>query len=152
MAGLFQRAVNAPDAGPFVKKMKLRIEPAGRGVSTPLRETLSTPVIVLMAMVGLLLLLACANLTGLLLARAASRQHEMAVRACLGAGLARLIRQTLTESLLLSMMGTALGLLLAYCGTRGLIRIFASGRQIIGLPVHFETLSNRIGMFCCLHG
>jgi predicted permease len=141
MAGLFQTAVNAADAGPFVKKMKLRIEPAGRGVSTPLRETLSTPVIVLMATVGLLLLLACANLTGLLLARAASRQHEMAVRACLGAGRARLIRQTLTESLLLSMMGTALGILLAYCGTRGLIRIFASGRQIIGLPVHFEALS-----------
>jgi putative ABC transport system permease protein len=141
MAGLFQTAVNAPDAGPFVKKMKLRIEPAGRGVSTPLRETLSTPVTVLMAMVGLLLLLACANLTGLLLARATSRQHEMAVRACLGAGRARLIRQTLTESLLLSMIGTALGILLAYCGTRGLIRIFASGRQIIGLPVHFEALT-----------
>ncbi len=141
MAGLFQTVVNAPDAGPFVKKMKLRIEPAGRGVSTPLRETMSTPVVVLMAMVGLLLLLTCANLTGLLLARAASRQNEMAVRACLGAGRSRLIRQTLAESLLLSMMGTALGILLAYCGTRGLIRIFASGRQIIGLPVHFEALS-----------
>jgi len=141
MALRFQTVVNAPDAGPFVSKMKLRIEPAGRGVSTPLRETLSTPLIVLMAMVGLLLLLACANLAGLLLARATSRRHEMAVRACLGAGRARLIRQTLTESLLLSMMGTTLGILLAYFGTHGLIRIFASGRHIIGLPVHFEDLS-----------
>jgi predicted permease len=141
MAVLFQTVVNAPDAGPFVRKMRLRIEPAGRGVSTPLRQMLSTPLIVLMAMVGVLLLLACANLAGLLLARAAARQHEMAVRACLGARRARLILQTLTESLLLSLMGTVLGVFLAYFGTRGLIRIFASGRQMIGAPVHFEALT-----------
>ena len=142
MAVLFQRVVDAPDAGPFVRGMQLRIEPAGDGLSTPLRETLSTPLIVLMAMVALLLLLACANLAGLLLARAASRQHEMAVRVCLGARRGRLIRQTLTESWLLSMTGSALGISLAYFGTRGLIRIFASGREIAGLPVHFESLSN----------
>jgi predicted permease len=142
MAVLFHAAVYAPDVSPFVRGMKLRIEPAGNGIYTPLRETLTTPLIVLMAMVGVLLLLACANLAGLMLARAASRQHEMALRVCLGAGRARLIRQTLTESLLFSITGGALGIFLAHFGARGLMRIFTSGREIIGLPVHFEALTN----------
>jgi predicted permease len=142
MAVVFQTVVNAPDADPFVHRMKLRIEPAGKGVRTPLSQMLSTPLTVLMATVGLLLLLACANLAGLLLARGASRQHEMAVRACLGAPRARLLRQTLTESLLLSLVGCAVGIFVAYFAAHALIQVFASGRFIMDAPVHFEALTH----------
>src|SRR5882757_6348123 len=142
MATLFKSAVDRPDANPFMRRMELRIEPAGSGVSTPLSQMLSTPLTVLMATVGLLLLLTCVNLAGLLLARGASRQHEMAVRACLGAPRSRLLRQTLTESLLLSLVGCAVGIFVAYFAAHALIQIFASGRFISGAPVHFEALTS----------
>jgi putative ABC transport system permease protein len=123
----------------------LQFVPAGRGLSL-LRGQYERPLTILLAAVGLLLLLACANVSTLLLTRASARQREIAIRLAVGAGRGRLLRQLVAESLLLGSLGGALGWVLAAYAGRFLLAFLPSQAQPWQFAPNLRVLLFAVGV------
>jgi predicted permease len=118
---------------------KLELRPAAQGINA-LRANWETPLIALMAMVGLVLLIACANVANLLLARAAGRRKEIAIRLALGATRVAIVRQLIVESFMVSVAGGMAGLVIAEWTTQALLRFLPEDGGWLAASFDFRTL------------
>jgi predicted permease len=136
----------AATAGSYMKEPRVEIT-SGRAGTAFQRDSYRKPLLILLGIVGTVLLVACANLAGLSLARGAARRHELAVRAALGASRWRLVRQSLAESGLLVLLGSALGMLLAFWGKTAISRLLAGSPDGLhyDFSMNFQVLAFTAG-------